>query len=115
MLIRICSFSKEGASKTKGLVLKEKLEKGIIQHESITVDFTGVDCYASPFFNNSFAALALKYGFEVIEKIKLENLSFVAQETYQTSMDNAKMLLSRPDFVNQMNLIIQEPPKDTEG
>ena len=52
MLIRICSFSKEGASKTKGLVLKEKLEKGIIQHERITVDFTGVDCYASPFFNN---------------------------------------------------------------
>ena len=52
-IIKISDFSKEAASKTKGLVLKEKLLEHL-DDADLAVDFTGIEMFASPFFNNSF-------------------------------------------------------------
>ena len=111
MKIKVSSFSKEAATKSKGLVLREKIEKGLHTADEINVDFSDINRFASPFFNNSFAALALKYGFE---KISCLNLSDVGLDAYESSMENAKMLSSSPEFAAKMTKIIQETPKDTE-
>lgn len=114
MQIIVSSFSKEAATKSKGLVLKDKIERGLKQSEDISVDFSGIDRFASPFFNNSFAALALKYGFKKIGDISCLNLSEVGKDAYESSMDNARMLSSSPEFAAEMNKIIRETPKNTE-
>ena len=71
MMIQLKSFTKDAASRTKGLQLKTKLEHAIKEERNISVDFDGLDKFASPFFNNSFSALGIQYGFGTIEKIEL--------------------------------------------
>lgn len=113
MQIKIDAFTLEAASKAKGLVLRNMLENNVENADSITVDFNHIIRFASPFFNNSFAALALKYGVEKIRKIQLINISPIGQNTYETSMQNAEMLLESPEFADEVDKIIQETPKET--
>ena len=61
MIIQLKSFTNDAASRTKGLQLKTKLEHAIKEERNISVDFDGIDKFASPFFNNSFSALGIQY------------------------------------------------------
>ena len=88
MMIQLKSFTKDAASRTKGLQLKTKLEHAIKEERNISVDFDGIDKFASPFFNNSFSALGIQYGFGTIEKIEL---------VFDSSMENAKFLTNHKD------------------
>lgn len=110
--IMISDISNEAASKAKGILLKNQLQDLIELHEkNICVDFSGISRFASPFFNNSFAALALIYGFQTIDNIKVNNLSEVGQETYLTSMDNAKIISENQTHIDEINQIIDNAPK----
>ena len=109
-IIKISDFSKEAASKTKGLILKEKLLEHL-DDADLAVDFTGIEMFASPFFNNSFSALALIYGFEKINKIGLDS---TGQNTYDTSIENARLLSNSPQFSEQINDIVNNANKDGE-
>ena len=112
--INIKDFSKEAATETKGKFLKGLLETPLIENNEISVDFNEITRFASPFFNNSFSALALKYGFDKIEHIHLINLSEVGQLAYKTSIDNAKFLSENPKYSETINNIINTnlPKKD---
>lgn len=110
--IIISDITNEAASKTKGLVLKEHLEKLLASNaDNIIVDFNGITRFASPFFNYSFAALALVYGFDTIHAIQIRNLSQVGSETYKTSMENAEMVSRHPEHIQEINQIIDNTPK----
>ena len=110
--IIISEISKEAASRAKGILLKSQLEDMINnQEKNIVVDFSGITKFASPFFNNSFAALALIYGFPTISAIKLNNISDVGMSTYQTSMDNAKNVSDNKEHAVEINQIIDNAPK----
>ncbi|MCI9059038.1 MAG: STAS-like domain-containing protein [Lachnospiraceae bacterium] len=110
--IIISTISNEAASKTKGLLLKERLDPLLSSKKhNIVVDFSGITRFASPFFNHSFAALALVYGFEQIRSIKIENISEVGQSTYQTSMENAEMVAQYDKQIEEINQIIDNTPK----
>lgn len=99
MNIRVIDFSNEAASKTKGDYLRDRIEKNIVNIDTIVVDFKGVNKFSYPFFNNSFAALAVKYGFDKIGCIKLINISQVGIDTYNMSMDNAKTLCNNENLL----------------
>ena len=43
MMIQLKSFTKDAASRTKGLQLKTKLEHAIKEERNISVDFDGID------------------------------------------------------------------------
>lgn len=110
--IIVSSFTDEAASKTKGLLLKSQLNNLINSGEKdISIDFSGITKFASPFFNNSFAALALIYGFSTINSIKIDNISDIGLNTYQTSMNNAKMVSDNQECVAEINQIIDVAPK----
>ena len=110
--IIISQFSNEAASKAKGLLLKDRIEALLAAGtECITVDFNGITRFASPFFNNSFSALALIYGFSVIRSIHLINIDEVGRMTYETSLSNAEMVSDHPEQINQINQIIENTPK----
>lgn len=95
MVIHLKSFTNNAASRAKGSLLKKQLEDALNEKENITVDFDDINKFASPFFNNSFSALAIQYGFKEIEKIKLVNISDNGKLIFNSSIKNAKFLISR--------------------
>ena len=109
--IVITDFSREAASRTRGLLLKERLEKALEKGESIIVDFSGIKRFASPFFNNSFAALAFVYGFTAVEAISLENISETGRQTYESSMENAKDIYQDEEMSERIMEIVGNTPK----
>lgn len=113
--IKISDFSQEAASQTKGLQLRKQMENLLKETTPFSVDFDGISRFASPFFNNSFASLALIYGFDVIENIDLLNLSEIGTLAYSTSMENAHLLSNNPDYIDKINNIINTNlPKKAE-
>lgn len=109
-MIRLLDFTNEAASKTKGLQLKEMIIANI-QEENLEIDFSGIERFASPFFNNSFSALALVYGFEKINSIKLIGINETGRSTYDTSMENARLLSRNEKYTEEINTIINSVPK----
>ena len=104
--ILIKEITKEAASQSSGEKLLDIMEPLIKEHVEFCVDFDGLTRFASPFFNNSFAKLALMYGFESIDSIKILNLSEVGTITYNTSIENAKLLLNNPKYAVKIGEII---------
>ena len=113
-VIKIQDFSKEAASQTKGEKLNELIEPFLQENKNLAVDFTGITRFASPFFNNSFAKLALIYGFDKINSIQKINISEIGLLTYQTSINNALLLSEKPEYSEKINRIINKnvPKKD---
>lgn len=112
--ILVSTFTNEAASKTKGKILRAELEKYITAKEDVSVDFSGIDYFASPFFNTSFGSLAISFGFDTIEKIQLLNIADVGRDTYDTSIDNAKLISSKPEFTEEISKIINNTPKKAD-
>lgn len=110
--IFILDISNEAASKAKGLVLKEWLERLLsLKAKNITVDFRRITHFACPFFNYSFAALALIYGFDTIHAIQIKNISQIGLATYLASMKNAEMVSRHPEHIVEVSQIIDDTPK----
>ena len=61
MMIQLKSFTKDATSRTKGLQLKTKLEHAIKEERNISVDFDGIDKFASPFHFLTIAFLHLEF------------------------------------------------------
>ncbi len=112
--IALASFTTEAASKSKGEVLREHLESLIQAGEEISVDFNGIKRFASPFFNNSFASLALAYGFDVVSKIKLLGITETGLHTYETSLENAHLISENPQFSDEIDKIVNNTPKKAD-
>lgn len=104
--IIIKEITKEAASQSSGEKLLSIMEPLIKNNEEFCIDFEGLTRFASPFFNNSFAKLALIYGFESIDSIEILNLSEVGTDTYNTSMENAKLLSNDPKYATKIEEII---------
>lgn len=109
--ILLSTIVKDAASRTSGIKLKDMLLEMIGEGHEITVDFTGMSRYASPFFNNSFAALYIALDPNSREKIRPINLSEVGQLIYNTSMNNAKFLLDNPEYKDEIASIVSQTPK----
>lgn len=109
--IVISDFSKEAASRKRGLMLKEKLKEALSNGDSIAVDFSSITRFASPFFNNSFAALAIVYGFQKVEAIRLDNISETGRQTYESSMENAKDIYEDEEMSERILEIVGNTPK----
>ena len=109
--ILLSTIVKDAASRKSGMKLKELLLEMINKENEITVDFTGMNRYASPFFNNSFASLYIALDPNNREKIIPINLSEVGQLIYNTSMNNAKFLLNNPEYKDEIASIVSQTPK----
>lgn len=112
--ISISSFSSEARSKTKGELLRKVLESSITSHEEVSIDFSGITRFASPFFNNSFASLVIQYGIDIMNFIHISGISTTGRATYETSIENAKLLRSKPEFTDEINKIIENSPKKVD-
>lgn len=61
----------------------------------ITLDFSGIELFATPFFNRSTGYFFLQFENEEIynSKIRVINLDALGKETYEYSLETARQLL----------------------
>ena len=110
--IIVLEISDEAATKAKGLALRGWLERLLsLGAGNIAVNFRRVARFAYPFFNYSFAALALVHGFDAIRAVQIRNISQVGLAAYQASMENAEMVSRHPGHIVEANQIIDDAPK----
>lgn len=102
MIIKLKDFTSEAASKSKGTLLKKKLDTALKNGCDISVDFANITKYASPFFNNSFSALAIIYGIDKIANIKLINMSDNGKIVFNSSIDNVRFLMGSMNIKDQI-------------
>lgn len=110
--ITLSDISNEAASRTSGLALKQQLDALLSSGaKDITVDFRGIRHFACPFFNYSFASLALIYGFRSVRAIQMRNISEVGLAAYQSSMSNAETVSQHPKQITETSGAIENDPK----
>lgn len=113
-IIKLREHLKEAATKQSGEWLRTKLEEYIASGniEPITIDFNNIDKFSSQFFNNSFSALVIKYkGSNFLSRFNRVNLSETGEFLYQSSINNALMLLENIDKREAMSEIVNNAPK----
>ena len=113
-ILYLREYTEVAASKGKGIEFKEVLQPLLENEEQIIVDFSEISRFASPFFNNSFSALAIIYGFERIFSIELRNISKIGRDTFESSMENALLLYQNPEFQGEIEKIVNQAPKKVE-
>lgn len=110
--VSVLDISDEAASKATGLALRARLEELLsLKRGGIAVDFKGITRFAYPFFNYSFAALALVYGFDAVRAIQIRNLGPVGSGTYRASMENAEMVSRHQEHAVEAGQAVDDTPK----
>jgi hypothetical protein len=88
--IKVDSFMKLCLSGKEGKKLRKIIEDNLMNNESIILDFSNINVFASPFFNLSLGYFVNKFGpDEYYKKIKVTNLSPVGQNTYNQVIENS--------------------------
>lgn len=83
-----------------GIVLFNAISEKLDAGETVQVDFSEINLFATPFFNASLGAVILKYGIEKFdERVAVVGLDDLGMETYNHSRDNALLFLK-----NKVNL-----------
>lgn len=81
---------KECATKESGEILYTELEQSINTKENIAIDFSDMDKFAGPFFNNSFGKLIIKHETDhVLKYITLKKISPTGRFIYDLTINNA--------------------------
>lgn len=92
---KICPFA---LAEEDGMSLYKIIIDAIDKNETVSVDFTGIDLFATPFFNTAFGAIILKIGVTKFDElVKIINLDKLGIETYQHSRNNAVTYLEKQD------------------
>ncbi|KDR95888.1 protein of unknown function [Peptoclostridium litorale DSM 5388] len=90
MKIIIKEISSIAISSKSGMLLRQKLEKALESNEIVTIDFCGVDKFASMYFNASIGYVAQKLGREEFNRrVKIVNITINGKEIINSSIENS--------------------------
>ena len=99
MIIVIKDFAKNALSEKAGTMLREKILQAYTtnQSENIVLDFNEINLFATMFFNASIGYLIKENKDEILEKIKVQNISTLGEKTKSHSIANAKFINEKHD------------------
>lgn len=76
---------------------------------NVTLDFTGVRVFASPFFNAAIGSLLKEFRLEFVRRaIKFSNLSSVGEGVKEKVLRNAEEYYYRPEIRRALDQILKE-------
>lgn len=111
-IIKIIDIIDNAMSSSAGDILREKMEKIFEKDENtvITLDFSRIELYATPFFNKSTGYFYLKFANEDVynSKIKLINLDDLGQETYEYSLETAKKIIEKRLSLESIDNVLKD-------
>lgn len=109
--IIIKNFIDNALSIENGEIIKKEIEKLLINENTVTLDFTEISLFATPFFNACIGYFIIKLSpDEFNKKIKFINLSTLGEETYNFSYENAVIVYNNKlsqEEQDKMNNIIE--------
>lgn len=89
-IIKIKSFAEMAMTEDDGMHLRKEIADGLADSDSVILDFSDIDLFATPFFNASIGYFVMKLTPDTYNKqICVENLSDLGKETYGHSYQNA--------------------------
>ncbi|WP_181359659.1 STAS-like domain-containing protein [Vibrio splendidus] len=90
---------KTAVSREGGLKLKAALDASLGDNAPIQIDFTGVEIYASPFFNTAIAPFLGQMSIDSLkEKVSFTNLSPVGKRLLNQVIHNAIQFYSKAEL-----------------
>lgn len=97
MKILINSFTPNALSESAGSELRNKIIEAnkVDSNEEIILDFKGIVLYATMFFNASIGFFIKEDRTEILDKIKIINITSLGERTYKHSKENAFILKDR--------------------
>lgn len=90
--IKMIDISTDAASKNSAELLRKIIKENITEN-LIVIDFSGITRFTTTFFNNSIGRLGCTYGEFIIDKVQCVNMSIVGKESYDSVINNTKILL----------------------
>lgn len=95
-LVDECATKESGEKLFKELEESIDIQDSVIVLDCITLDFTGIDKFAGPFFNNSIGKLIIKFETDyVLSNITVINISDVGKFIWDNTIKNALWQLDR--------------------
>ncbi len=95
MTILINKYTKTALSVESGEIIRNVIIEAFSQNntEDIILDFSGITLFATMFFNASVGYLVKERRDDIMNRIKLSNLSALGKRTYDHSVQNAITIL----------------------
>lgn len=91
--VKISDVSRYAMTEEDGIKLRNIIIEEIEKDNNVTLDFSNITLFATPFFNSSIGFMYLKLNEEYDKRIFVTNLTTLGETTYQHSIDNAKKSL----------------------
>ncbi|MGJ7708488.1 STAS-like domain-containing protein [Escherichia coli] len=101
--------------KDDGQKLFEEISKQFLSKEEVTLDFSNVKMFASPFFNYSIGQLFNKFTQdEIRHQLHLENLEVVGNSIIERVVENANRFKSDVDYKKIVDEILEQQAKESD-
>ncbi len=107
--IKVCDLVDNGLSEKNGIILRNKILEYLEKDDKVTLDFSNITLFATPFFNSFIGYFVLKINPEKTkEKIIITNISELGKDTYNHSYENAVYIYNKKININQIGKITSE-------
>jgi len=85
------------------------LHKLLTRDGSVILDFTGVEVFASPFFNAAIGQLLMDINSDTLNKhLKVQSLSPAGCDTLQRVIENSKNYYKNPSYQQSIKALLKE-------
>ncbi len=112
--IKILDYCKMALSEVDGKKVRTIIENEIAESHTVVLDFSGINIFATPFFNSSIGYFIMKFSPEEYEmKIKVANLTKLGVDTYSHSKENAEEILKKKMDIKKIGIISEETLKNS--
>lgn len=92
-----------------GQKIYRAIHNSLLHNQVVTLDFTGVEVFASPFFNTAIGQLLKDIDPNILNKnLKINAISESGRATLERVIENSKKYYSDPDYRKSINTILME-------
>jgi hypothetical protein len=92
-----------------GQKIYQSIHKSLSRNTTVKLDFSGVEVFASPFFNAAIGQLLKDIDPEILNKhLKIESISPAGKNTLQRVIENSKKYYADSDYRESIGALLRE-------
>jgi len=92
-----------------GQKIYQSVHKSLLRNSTVKLDFSGVEVFASPFFNAAIGQLLKDIDSETLNRcLKIESISPVGRDTLQRVIENSKKFYGDPNYQRSIGALLKE-------
>jgi hypothetical protein len=92
-----------------GQMIHERIKAELLAGREVELDFSGVDVFASPFFNAAIGQLLKDFTAEDLNRLlRIRNLNPVGNDLLRRVIENAKRYYASPDYRTAQTKVLEQ-------